>query len=135
MTEKKRKTLYWTFKLLSILVSCAFPIFAICEKYPVWEVAHGASRSALVGIVLILIVVLIVFRRTVFTFIRDKCKLKHAPPITVWFALLIVAYVMVFIGDFMLDMVTVLWMGIIGCVIGTVLTYISERFGKEKDNG
>ena len=34
MTEKKRKALYWTFKALSIIISCAFPILAICEKFP-----------------------------------------------------------------------------------------------------
>ncbi len=31
----------------------------------------------------------------------------------------------------MKDMTTVFWMGLIGCAIGTVLTYISERFSEE----
>jgi hypothetical protein len=51
----------------------------------------------------------------------------------VWIALLIVAYVMVFIGDFFRDMTTVLWMGLIGSAIGNVSTYIAEsRFGKKE---
>lgn len=133
MTEKKRKTLYWVFKLLSIAVSCGFPIWAICEKYPVWTETHGTSRSAGVGAILTLIVLLIVFRKTVFDFIRDKLSLKHAPPIVVWIVLLIVSYVLIFVGDFMRDMNTVLWMGLIGCGIGAILTYISGKYEVKSD--
>lgn len=134
MTEKKRKTLYWVFKLLGIIVSCALPIWAICEKYPIWAGTHGTGRSVGVGVILSLIVLLIVFRRTVFDFVRDKLNLKHAPPIVVWLVLLVISYVMMYIGNFMRDLTTVLWMGLIGCAVGTFLTYISERFGKVKSD-
>ena len=127
MTEKKRKSLYWGFKLLGILISCALPIFAICEKFPVWTATHGEAHSAGVGAVMIAIVILIVFRRTVFSFIREKFDLKHAPRMMVWLVLLVVAYVMVYIGNFMKDLTTVLWMGFIGSAIGTFLTYLSEK--------
>lgn len=134
MTEKKRKTLYWVFKLFGILVSCAFPIWAICEKFPLWTETHGTSHSVGVGVILILIVLLVIFRRTVFNFIRDKLNLKYAPPIVVWLVMLIVSYIMIYIGNVMRDMTTVLWMGLIGCGIGTVLTYISERFKKVSED-
>ncbi len=130
MTEKKRKTLYWVFKILGIFISCAMPIFAICEMFPLWKETHGTNHSMGVGSVMIIIVILIVFRRTVFSFIRDHLDLKHAPPIMVWLVLLVIAYVMVYLGNFMHDMTTVLWMGLIGCAIGTVLTYISDRYKK-----
>ena len=133
MTEKKHNTLYWVFKILGILISCALPIWAICEKFPIWTVEHGTTHSVGVGIVLILIVLLIIFRRTVFNFIKDKLNLKYAPPLVVWIVLLIISYIMIYIGNFMRDMTTVLWMGFIGCAIGTLLTYISEKF-KEKEN-
>jgi hypothetical protein len=133
MTEKKRKTLYWGLKALSIIVSCALPIWAICEKFPLWTATHGASRSVGVGAIIALIVLLIVFRKTVFDFIRDKFKLKHAPPVVVWVVLLIISYVMVYIGNFMKDMTTVLWMGLLGCSIGTFLTYLSDKFGVTSD--
>ena len=132
MTERKRKTLYWVLKLLGIFVSCFLPILAICEKYPVWTETHGETHSAGVGVVLILIVLLIVFRRTVFGFIRDHFDLKHAPPIMVWLVMLVISYVMIYIGNFMRDMTTVLWMGLVGCAIGTFLTYLSDRIGKVK---
>lgn len=128
MTEKKRKSLYWGFKLSAILVSCFLPILAICEKFPIWKDTHGEAHSAGVGAVMIAIVVLIVFRRTVFDFIRDKLDLKHAPKMMVWLVLLVVAYVMVYIGNFMNDLTTVLWMGFIGSAIGTFLTYLSDKF-------
>jgi amino acid transporter len=135
MTERKRKSLYWGLKILGILVSCLLPIFSICEKFPIWTESHGAAHSAGVGAVLIAIVLLVVFRRTVFQFIRDKLDLRHAPSIMVWPALLVVAYVMIYIGNFMEDLTTVLWVGFIGSVIGNILTYISNRYSKEKNDG
>lgn len=128
MTEKKRKILYWTFKLASILISCALPIWAICEKFPIWTEKHGTTHSIGIGFVLIIIVVLIVFRRTVFDYFKERFDLKHAPPLMVWLVLLAVCYVFVYLGEVMKDMTTVLWMGLIGCAIGTGLTYISNKF-------
>ena len=131
MTEKKRNILYWVFKIFGILISCALPIWAICEKFPMWTVVHGTTHSVGVGIVLVLIVLLIIFRRTVFNFIKDKLNLQYAPPLVVWLVLLIISYIMIYIGNFMRDMTTVLWMGFIGCAIGTLLTFIYEKFKKK----
>jgi amino acid transporter len=133
MTEKKRKILYWGLKILSIIVSCALPIFAICEKFPIWSQTEGTSRSVGVGAILAVIVLLIVFRRTVFDFLSEKVNLKHAPPIVVWVVLLIISYVLVYLGNIMKDMTTVLWMGLIGCSIGTFLTYLSHKFEVTSD--
>ena len=133
MSEKKRKTFYWFFKVLSIMVSCALPIWAICEKFPIWTTYYGRTHSLGVGGVLILIVLLIIFRKSVFGFLRDKLKITHAPPLAVWLVLIVISYILVFVGQFMYDMVIILWMGFIGCAIGTVLTYIAEhKFGKKK---
>lgn len=132
MTETKRKTLYWLFKALSIIVSCALPIWAICEKFPLWANQHGTDRTIGIGIILIAFVLVVVFRKTVFDFVRDHFDLKHAPPLAIWLVMLIISYLLVYIGEVMRDMTTVFWMGFIGCVIGTGLTYLSERF-KKKD--
>lgn len=133
MTEKKRKRLYWLFKLLGILISCALPIWAICEKFPIWTEKHDAGYSIGVGAILILIVLLVVFRRTIFDYIREKINLRHAPPLAVWLVMLVISYIMVYLGHVMEDMTTVFWMGLIGCAIGTLLTYIAEsRFGEKK---
>ena len=132
--EQKRKIFYWVFKISSILVSCLLPIWAICEKFPIWTESHGSGRSFGVGAIIILIVLAIVFRKTVFNFLTDKLKLKYAPPIAVWLTALIVCYVLIYIGNFLRDLTTVLWMGMIGCALGTVLTYIGENFFASKEN-
>ena len=134
MSERKRKTFYLLFKVLSIIISCALPIWAICEKYPLWETVYGATHSIGVGGILALIVIIIVFRRAVFKFIKDKLKITHAPPLAVWLILIAMSYILVFIGQFMYDMVIILWMGFIGCAIGTFLTFIAEnKFGKKEN--
>jgi succinate-acetate transporter protein len=132
MKERKRNSLYWLFKILGIVISCALPIWAVCEKFPLWTEVHGEGRTIGVGMIIVLAVILIVFRRTVFNFIRDRFNLKHAPPLFVWLVLLVLAYVTIYIGNLMRDMITILWMGLVGCGIGTVSTYIAENhFGKE----
>ena len=128
MTEKKRKILFWVFKLASIVISCALPIWAISEKFPIWTEKHGTTHSFGIGFVLIIIVILVVFRRTVFDFIKDRFDLKHAPPLLVWLVMIVVSYIFIYLGEVMRDMTTVLWMGLIGCAIGTALTYISNKF-------
>lgn len=128
MTEQNRNKRYWLLKIASVFVSCALPIWAICEKFPIWVVTHGAGRSIGAGVILIGIVLLIIFRRAVFDFIKDKLNLKHTPPLTVWLVMLVFAYIMVYIGEFMRDVTTVLWMGFIGCAIGTFLTYLSDKY-------
>ena len=134
--SKNRKTFYWLFKSLGILVACLLPIWAILEKFPVWTYSYGRVRSMGVGGILILIVLFAVFRKTIFKFFEEKLKLKHAPPIVIWIAMLIASYILIFIGNFVQDLTTVFWMGLVGCAVGTVLTYIAEsRFGEEKDNG
>lgn len=134
--SKNRKTFYWLFKSLGILVACLLPIWAILEKFPVWTYSYGRVRSMGVGGILILIVLFAVFRKTIFKFLEEKLKLKHAPPIVIWILMLIASYILIFIANFMRDLTTVFWMGLVGCAIGTVLTYIAEnRFGEEKDNG
>ncbi len=131
---RKHKTLYWLFKLLSIVVSCALPIWAIYEKFPIWTMTHGASRSVGVGGILVLIVLLVIFRKAVFKFFEEKLKLRHAPPLVIWLAMLILSYILVYINSFIQDLTTVFWMGLLGCAIGTALTFIAEnKFGKKKE--
>lgn len=135
MSHRRRKTFYWLFKITSILIACALPIWAIWERFPMWTETHGATRSIGAGGILVLFVLLIIFRKTVFNFITDRLKLKHAPPLFVWGIMLVISYVLVYIANFMRDMTTIFWMGLIGCAIGNVLTFIAEdRFGKEQED-
>ena len=136
MTQRKRKVLYWVFKVASILVSCAFPILAIYERFPLWMDLHGAPRSIGAGSILIFLVVLFIFRRSVFEFMRNHMKLNNAPPLVGWLIMIAVAYVVMFVNKFLYDITIVLWMGFGGCAIGTFLTFVAENFLKmEKDNG
>lgn len=138
MSEKKRKIKYWACKILSVLVSCSLPMFAICEHFPMWTESHGTARSIGVGGIIGLIVVLIIFRKAVFGYIKEKMKLESAPPLMVWLVLIAISYVLLYINQFIRDLTVVFWMGLVGCAIGTGLTYIAEHKyadKKEKDNG
>ena len=134
MSEKKRKVWYWVFKAASILISCLFPIYAVCEHFPLWIVKTGTPRALGSGMIICLIVIAIIFRKTVFEYIKKKAKLENAPPLLVWLILIIITYILVYISNFLSDLVIVLWMGLVGCALGTLLTYIGEsRFGEKED--
>lgn len=132
--SKKRKFVYWSLKFLSILISCAFPIWAIYERYPIWVTEYGTSSSIGAGGVLIFAVILIICRRPIFNFMRDHLKLKYAPPILVWLVLIIISYTLLYISKFLYDITNVFWMGFIGCGIGTLLTFIAENCVRKEKN-
>ena len=134
MSEKKRKIAYWILKVLSVLISCGLPIYAVCEHFPLWTVSYGASRTVGAGGIISLVIVVIVFRKSVFEFMRDKMNLRHAPPLAVWIIMLIISYVLLYINQFIRDLTTVFWFGLVGCAIGTALTFVAETFfGKKKE--
>lgn len=134
MSEKKRNILYWAFKVSSILVSCLFPIYAVYEHFPFWIAKTGTPRAVGSGLIISLIVIALVFRKTVFDYIKKKAKLENAPPLLVWLVLIIITYVLEYISVFLSDLAVVLWMGFVGCLIGSGLTCLAEsRFGKKEE--
>ena len=134
MSEKNRKIWYGAFKVMSVLVSCLFPIYAVYEHFPFWIAKTGTPRAVGSGLIISLIVIALVFRKTVFDYIKKKAKLENAPPLLVWLVLIIVTYVLEYISVFLSDLSVVLWMGFVGCLIGSGLTYIAEsRFGKKEE--
>ena len=138
MTEKQRKAKYRIFKISSLIVSGGLPIYAICEHFPLWKESNGVVRSVGAGGIICLIVIAIIFRKSVFEFLKDKMKLKYAPPMAIWLALIIVSYILIYINRFLHDLNTVFWMGLAGSAMGTGLTYIAENWygeGEEKTNG
>jgi hypothetical protein len=107
----------------------------VYEHFPYWQYEFGATRSLGSGAIISAIVIVVIFRKTVFGFIAEKIKGKHAPHIAIWIGLLITTYVLIYINSFLIDLTTVLWMGLIGCAIGNGLTYIGEnKFGEPKED-
>ena len=114
--------------LLGLFCSVLPPLFATAEHFPIWVASHGAARSIGAGGVICLVVVAVVFRRSVFDFLRERLRLRHAPPLAVWLALLAVSYLFIYITPFVRDLTAVFWFGLLGCAIGTAMTYVAERF-------
>lgn len=131
--ETKRKSLFWLFKGIGVAISCALPLWAVCTKFPIWTETHGSARSIGAGGIIGIVVLLVVFRKTIFGYLEEKLNLKHAPPMMIWVVLLIIAYCLMFLSKFLYDITTVFWLGFLGCSIGSVLTFIAEyKFGEKK---
>jgi ABC-type uncharacterized transport system permease subunit len=95
--------------------------------------SYGATRTVGAGLIIMLVVVAIIFRKAVFNYLKDKMKLQNAPPLAVWMICLIISYILLYINKFISDLTVVFWMGLVGCAIGTVLTYIAENWYGEKE--
>lgn len=134
MSDKKSKAIYWLLRSVGVIVSCAFPIWAICDHFPIWTEQYGTGQSLGAGGILILIVLLVVFRSTVFSIIKERLKLQHTPPIVAWIVMIVISYTLMYINKVLYDMTIIFWMGLIGCAIGTLLSFIAEsRFRKDVD--
>jgi hypothetical protein len=71
-------------------------------------------------------------RKSVFGFLREKLRLKYAPPFLGWLFPMFFGYSILYINKFATDVVHVSWMGFIGGAIGMGLTFIAENFLKVK---
>lgn len=128
MKRPKNNALYWLFKALSVVVACAFPIFAIMERYPLWVESNGKTSSFGMGGILIIFVVLFIFRKSVFEFFQERLRLRHAPPLLGWLIPIAIGYAILYASKYVSDIINVFWMGFIGSAIGVALTFIAENF-------
>lgn len=136
MTEKRRKLLYFLTKLSSVIVSCALPMCAVIEHFPLWTASHGTVRSVGAGGIICLVIAAVVFRRSVFGWLRDRLHLRHAPPIAVWLIMLAASYLLICITPFVRDLTAVFWFGLVGSAVGTALTFVAEHFfGVRREGG
>ena len=129
----KSKLFYWLLKGGGIGVSAALPLWVVLEKFPLWVETHGVGRSIGTGGIIGIIVVLVIFRKTVMGYVKEKFKLSHTPPITVWIVCLVITYGLMFLVKFLYDLSLVLWMGLLGSIIGTLLTFAGETIFGEED--
>ena len=130
----KNKIFYGLFKWGGVGISAALPLWVALNKFPLWVETHGVGRSLGTGGIIGVIIVLVIFRDTVIGYLKEKLKLGHAPKITRWVVALIITYVLLYIGKFLYDLSLVLWMGLLGSVIGTLLTFAGETIFGEEDS-
>lgn len=135
MSQKKRKFWHLLFKAIGLMISCGMPLYAICEHFPIWTEEFGSARSLGSGAIIAGVVLLVIFKSTVFSWLKEKLQGKHAPPIVIWITALIICYILVYINKFLIDLTVILWMGLVGCTIGNVFNLIADhKFGEVEDD-
>lgn len=129
----KNNIFYWLLKGGGIAISAALPLWVVLEKFPVWVETQGTARSIGTGGIIGTIIVLVIFRKTIIGYLKEKLKVSHTPPMTIWIVCLAITYGLMFIVKFLYDISIVLWMGLIGSVVGAMLTFAGETFFGEED--
>ena len=132
--KTKRNLFYWLLKGGGIGISAAMPLWAVLNKFPIWIETHGAGRSIGAGGIIGIIIVLVIFRKSIMGYFEEKFGLGHTPPVLIWGVSLAITYGLMFVVKFLYDLSLVLWMGLIGSVIGTLLTFTGEIFFGEEDS-
>ena len=129
--SKRDKFFYWAWRLLGIFLSGYLPISAVVDHFPIWLEHKGTGRTIWVGAILILIILAVIFRKTVINYVRERLKTHSYPPVMGWVVLLCVTYVLRFINDFIIDMTSVFWMGLIGGLLGSLCMWLADRIKKK----
>lgn len=129
--SKKDKFFYWFWRLSGIITACLCPIYAVIEHFPIWLERNGTGRTLGVGAILILIILAVVFRKTVINYFREKFKTHTFPPVMGWIVLLCIAYVLQFINAFIIDMTAVFWAGLVGGLIGSFFMWLADRIKRK----
>lgn len=129
----KNNIFYGLFKWGGVAVYAALPLWAVWKIFPNWVETHGVGKSLGTGGIVGIIVLLVIFRDTVIGYIKEKLKIGHAPKMAWWIAGLIIVYSLLYIVKFLTDLAMVLWMGLFGAIIGTLMTFAGEvLFGEEE---
>ena len=129
----KNNIFYGLCKWGGTAIYAALPLWAVWEKFPTWIETHGVGKSLGTGGIVGIIVLLVIFRDTVIGYIKEKLKIGHAPKMSWWIAGLIIVYSLLYIVKFLADLAMVLWMGLFGALIGTLMTFAGEvLFGEEE---
>ena len=129
----KNNIFYGLFKWGGAAIYAALPLWAVWEKFPNWVETHGVGKSLGTGGIVGIIVLLVIFRDTVIGYIKEKVKIGHAPKMAWWLAGLIIVYSLLYIVKFLSDLAMVLWMGLFGALMGTLMTFAGEvLFGEEE---
>ena len=128
---KKLKVKYWICVVLSFLFSAIPPIVAVAQKFPIWEKTVSPACTIGVGLLMIPIVFLICFRKTIVPVVMDKLGIKSIPPFFIWAAGLAIAVFFEKINTFMTDVKVVLFAGLIGSAIGWAFSFASAYYDKK----
>lgn len=144
---------YWILQIAAFLVAVIPPVWAVCEKLPVWRVRYGTAQTFGFGLVILLVVLLVVFRKTLLVLVRgwldvlcDKIKEKtgivHIPPmlslVLTWATalLVVVALIPVVSGLYVIlvDLKGIFMAGLVGAGLGWLLSLIGIWLGIERSD-
>lgn len=129
----KNKLFYGLFKWGGTGISAALPLWVVLDKFPLWVEDYGTGKSLSVGGIIGAIIALVIFRKTIIGYLKEKIKITHTPPMAIWIVFLAITYGLISVVKFLYDLTLVLWMGLIGSVVGTMLTFAGETFFKEEE--
>lgn len=132
--KTKRRIKLLSFKSAGVVASVALPAWAILEKFPIWKVETGTAKTLGIGGIMIAIVALVTFKRSILNYIKEKTGMKTAPPLAIWAVLLIASFALTAVANILADMRVIFIAGLAGSGIGTVLNFIGETLGESEDS-
>ena len=132
--KTKRRIKLVSFRAAGASVAIGLPAWAILAKFPVWRTETGTLGMLGMGGIMIAVVALVTFKRTVLDFIKEKTGMKTSPPLAVWGVLLIASFILSAFAELLSDMRGIFIAGLVGSGVGTVLNIIGDRLSEKRDN-
>ena len=145
------KVKYWILQIAAFLAAVIPPVWAVCEKLPVWKARYGAARTFWFGIAVVLIVLLVVFRKTLLVLVRswtdvlvdrikEKTGIVHVPPmlslVLTWATALIVVVALIPVVSglyvILVDLKGIFMAGLVGAGLGWLLSAVGVGLGIDR---
>ena len=142
---------YWILQIAAFLIAVIPPVWAVCEKLPIWKARYGTAQTFGFGLVILLVVLLVVFRKTLLLLvkgwidvlvdrIKEKTGIVHIPPmlslVLTWASalLVVIALIPVVSGLYVIlvDLKGIFMAGLVGAGLGWLLSLIGIWLGIDR---
>lgn len=126
MRKPSNKTVYWLLQVASFLLSAGIPAVVVWQKFPLFVEKAGKANSVGVGLVLIIVICCVTFRKTIFATIKKALGITSVPPIVGWAVAIAVLFGLSKLVSIMADLQVICFAGLTGSALGMVCSIVSQ---------
>lgn len=126
MRKPNNKTIYWILQIASFLLSAGIPAIVVWQKFPLFVEKAGKANSVGIGLVLIIVIACVTFRKTIFATIKKALGITSVPPIVGWAVALVVLFALSKLVSILADLQVICFAGLTGSALGMACSLISQ---------
>lgn len=131
----KYKAWAWVLRILAWAVTVGMPLTIVAYKFPLWKAQGGGSGAMGAGTIILIIIVLVTFRKYIVAWAKEKLGALSAGVslVLLWSTLAVVCMVLASITTILEDLATVFLFSAIGAAIGVALLHGARKISQMEE--